>query len=553
MAEYISYIYRIVDKYTPILNKINSSTKKFRSTAIKAQQGIGKLGSKMSSLQNIAGTMAATVGGATALNKYKDFSSSMNTLESVTFATGEQMKQMGDKAKFLGATTAFTAGEAAQGMTYLAMAGLDTNKVLKAIPKTLELAAAGGLSLAEAADISTNVLGQMKLGVEDLSHVNDVLALAQSKANFNITELFEAMRPAATTAGNLGISLEQLTAYLGAMANAGEKGSIAGTLFRNALTEIAGAGPKQIKIYKALGINLKDFLTESGKIKDLDGLMERLRGLDKQGKLTVPILQALYGDRGFRAVQTILGTTNEQIKEFTNNLVHSDNAAKKAAAIKMKGLPGIMASLASAFEAVNIAIFESGLDQIIIEIAGDIANLARRVAKMNPTILKAVGVFGLVVTVLGPLTVGFGFLFTAIGAISVPVLAVGAALVGMTAALYEVWKNWDYLVMDIKAGVNWILEKFQAVQDLSVKIGEIFGRGLRGLITGKSESKGIFSELKTVFGLDKKGVASENSIVSKQSLNGNIVVSAEKGASVRGAKMKTSVPGNLGFNIAGSQ
>lgn len=550
MTEQVVYVYRVLDKYTPILNKINSATRKFKSTIKGAQESAGNLGKKMSSLQSIAAGFAAATGGKAALDKYVGFAASMNKLESVTFASADQMKRMRDMAKNLGATTAFTAGEAAQGMTYLAMAGLSVDEVLQAIPKSLQLAAAGGISLAEAADISTNVLGQMKLSVEDLSHVNDVLALAQSKANFNITELFESMRPVATTANNLGMSLEELSANLGAMAQQGEKGSIAGTLLRNALTEIAGAGKKQIKIYKRLGINLKDFIDESGKIKNFSGLMDKLRALQEQGKLTIPVLQALYGDRGFRAVQIIVGTAADKIKEFENAVTKSTGASKKAADIQMKGLPGVMASIASAFEAVNIAIFESGLDVILIQLGQDVANLAREFSSINPAILKTIGVIAAISAVVAPAVVAFGFMFTVIGAISAPLVVVGAAIVAVGSALYQVRDNWKYLVADFKLGLEWATEKFNAFKDIVLGLKNSLVGGISGFISGEKEKKGIFEGIKNIFGFGEKGVAAKNSIVSKHSLNGNITVAAEKGSSVNRAYMKTSVPGNLGFNIA---
>ena len=574
MAFSLSYIYRIIDKYSAPLAKINAANEKFKKGVKKSSARMEKMKGGMSSLSSIAAAAGAAIGGKAMMDKFVGFDSAMNKLESVTFAGGEQMAAMRDKAKELGATTKFTASDAAEGMTYLAMAGLSTDKVLKAIPGTLQLAAAGGLELGQAADIATNVLGQMGMEVEELTRVNDVLALAQSKANFNITELFEAMRPVGTTAKNLGIDLEELTSYLGAMANAGEKGSIAGTLLRNAFTELAAPSEKQIKQYKKLGLNLGAFITKSGKIKNFKYLITELRRLNKEGKLSVGALQQLYGDRGFRAMQILSGKAGEGIEQLEKDLRNAAGSAERAAQIQMKGLPGVLASMASAFEAVNIAIFESGLDEILKKIFIKITLLARSLSQANPQWLKFVGFAGLIatglamvagfLTVLGP---GFAMVGTAIGAIwagvtaFVPLLlsalpAIGAAasalalpfvvfavmLGSITAAVYQVWKNWDYLVMDFKAGLNWVSNILDVVADKIINLIEM-PKKMGGLVGEK---------IMGFLGFGKeKGIAAENATVSKSTLNGSITVAAEKGSEVKKTSMETSVPGNLGFNYMG--
>ena len=549
MAESIKYIYQIIDRFTPALKKITAGTKQFQRTMKKTSAVTDRIGQKLNTLSTFAGAAASAIGGKIALDKFTSFDAAMNKLESVTFATEDQMIRMRETAKQLGATTQFTAGQAAEGMTYLAMAGLDTEKVLKAIPGALQLAAAGGIELGQAADIATNVLGQMGMQVEELAHVNDVLALAQSKANFNITELFEAMRPVGTTAKNLGISLEELTSYLGAMANAGEKGSIAGTLLRNAFTQIAGAGKKQRAIYKALGIDLSKFVDQAGKISNFKGLIEQLQKLDKQGKLTVPVLQALYGDRGFRAVQVLVGTSTKELAKFENQLKSFDGAAKESAAIQMKGLPGAMKAMSSAIEAVVIAVFESGLDKVLIDISNKITDLARTISAANPEMLKIAGIAAAVVTALMPVLMVAGLIMpaisaitAAIGAISLPMVAVAAAVVAVGAAIYQVWKNWDYLVMDFKLGVEAVSGYIDTLKEKWESIKVFTPAGLGKKFGGKIAS---------FFGFGEKGVAAENA-TTKSTLNGNITVSATPGSKVESAGMKTSAPGNLGFNMAGA-
>ncbi|MCK5019192.1 MAG: phage tail tape measure protein [Candidatus Peribacteraceae bacterium] len=496
----------------------------------KTSTAVSKFSNKMTSLQSVAGGLAAGLGGKVALDKFAGFETAMNKLESVTFASTSQMKQMRDVAKELGKTTKFTAGQAAEGMTFLAMAGLEVKEVLTAIPGALQLAAAGGIELGQAADIATNVLGQMGFTVEELTRVNDVLALAQSKANFNITELFESMRPVATTAKNLGISLEELTAHLGAMANAGEKGSIAGTLLRNALTKIAGASKKQRGIYKALGIDLGLFVDKAGQITNFKGLIGELQRLKKEGRLTIPILQALYGERGFRAIQVLAGAGAKSIGELQTKLTGAAGAAEKAANIQMKGLPGVLASMASAFEAVNTSVFESGLADLLVRVGNTITTIARAASGTNPVLLKIAGIFALVVAVVAPLVVILGIVGAAVGAIATffgtavgPVLAVAGAVMAVVTALTSLWAYKD-------------------------KIGGFFKglfRGGKGLLGGLLEGP----EAGRLGG----GVAARGAAAANGTLNGAIRVSAAPGSRVESAGMSTTLPGNLGFNMAGAQ
>lgn len=602
MAYSISYIYQVIDKFTGPLKKITSSTDKFEKSMKKSRSAVDKLKKNFSGLGGVMTGLAASMGGKVLLDKFVGFETAMNKLESVTFATEDQMKSMRDMAKELGATTAFTAADAAEGMTYLAMAGLSTDKVLEAIPGALQLAAAGAIDLSQAADIATNVLGQMGMGVEELARVNNVLALAQSKANFNVVELFEAMRPIGTTASNLGVDLEELTAYLGAMANAGEKGSIAGTLLRNAFTELAAPSKDQIKIYKSLGLNIGEFISKSGKIKNFKYLITELRRLNKEGKLSVGALQKLYGDRGFRAMQILSGKAGENVEDLERMLNNTGDAAEKAANIQMKGLPGALKSMASAFEAVNIAIFESGLDKVIISLANGLIKVARAMSKSNPLLLRAVGIVGLLVAVLAPLllfvtmlapaftllgsiiTTIFAALGISLGAITGLLAVFAAAFIGVGAAIYQIWKNWEYLTDDMERFAKWwmdtftfdpvvegiekAVEKIKPMIDWFYKLDDALGFGSKkpeAPITAEEADKkwaevvrmrreaGLWkTPEKNINQQNTPGIVAQGAAVNKNTLNGDIVVSAKEGSKVESANMKTSVPGNLGMNMAGA-
>lgn len=508
----------------------------------------------MLNAQSTVGSVAGLIGGGAVLGKFNDFEQTMNKLNAVTLASDKQMSNLRETAKDLGATTQFSASQAGQAMVFLGMAGLDTDKILAAIPGTLELAASAGIDLAQSADIATNVLAQMGFEVSELSRVNDVLSIAQAKANFNVTELFEAMRPSAVTAKNLGISLEELTAVFGVMANAGEKGSIAGTLFRNALTQIAGASRKQLGLYRKLGIDLSDFVSKTGEITNLKGFVSQLGELQKAGKLTVPVLQDLFGERGFRAMQILIGAGGGAISDLQKTFEESAGSAAKMSKIMMKGLPGVMKLLASTAEAVNIAVFESGLAEFLVGIFTTFAQLLSWLSKTHPMVLKIIGGLGLLAVVIGPILMMIGMMalgvsalttaMTALapvgaviaavfGLISLPVLAVIALIAALIAGFILLRQNWTSVV-DVVGGT--IAEMVLMVEN---GIGRIVGLA--------SKIKGLFGG-----GSVDMNIASENSKATAGSINGSIQVSAGKGAKVDRAEMSTSLPGNLGMNMATS-
>ena len=135
----------------------------------------------------------------------------------------------------MGIATQCAAGEAADAMGFLAQAGFDANEILAATPGILQLAAAGELELAEAADIASNVLTQFGLKAAEIGRVNDILAKTASSTNVNVRQMAESFKFVGTTANQMGLSLEEVGATIGVIGNAGLQGSIAGSLLNPAV------------------------------------------------------------------------------------------------------------------------------------------------------------------------------------------------------------------------------------------------------------------------------------------------------------------------------
>jgi TP901 family phage tail tape measure protein len=529
MAFNVSYVYQITDRYSSKLAKIRRATDKFKGSAKRSQLGARNFSNKVSGMQTNVAALAGIIGGAATIGNFNRFETSMNKLNAVTLANSEQMSRMRNTAKNLGATTQFSAGQAAQGMTFLAMAGLDTNQVLQAIPGTLQLAAAGGLDLASAADIATNVLAQMGMEVKDLTKVNDVLSLVQAKANTDVLQAAEALKNVGSTASSLNVSLAETTSLIGAMANAGTKGGEAGTLLRNAMLRLVNPSKKAQKTFRKLGIDMRQFVTPEGKIKDFTKLIDLL---GKKNASTADLFK-IFEERGGRAILNLQKIGTPAIDKLTAALGKAGGTADKMAKIQMKGLPGVIKTIVSVLEALNIAVFESGLDQFLITIGGDIINMIRWVSRLNPVILKMVAALGMVTIVGGPLLVIAGAIAAAIGAISAPVLVVIGVIAALSAAFIFLRLNWQK-VMEVVGGT----------------IGEMIAIIERGV----NKVTGFIGAIKGFFSGDKfvdNRVAANNAAANSGTLNGNIQVSAGPGSKVDRTEMVTDMPGNLGMNMAG--
>lgn len=436
----LSILFNVVDraskKFDRIgrsIDKMNSKIKKSVARTKSLSQAFTKAGKKMVSVGKTMTTRLTApivAFGALAIRTATGFQSAMNRVSAVTGATSGDLKKLEDRAKEMGATTQFSAKESADAMTFLAMAGLDTQQVYDALPGALQLAAAGGLELAEAADIATNVMSSMSMGVKDLSHINDVLAVAQSKSNTDVRQLAEAMKPAATTADSLGVSLESMTAMLGKMADAGERGSLAGTLLRNAMLAVAAPTNKQAQAFERMGVDISKYVDSStGKLKDFTGLVQEV---EKSGAKVSDVYSA-FGQRGARAILT-LTKKGKDLKEFTSLLENSEGAAQKASDEMMKGLPGAMKLLASSFEALQLAIVDSGLGKFIEDLIRGLAGFLQSLSELDPKLLSIVTTIAGVLAVAGPILIVLGQLAISIGALIPVFSALGPLIIGFGSA-----------------------------------------------------------------------------------------------------------------------
>ena len=223
------------------LAKAEGMTKK---TAVLMRQEIGRISFAQVGIATAAFALGIAVLGKKVVTLGREFESTMKTVQAWSGATGENLKKLTDIARIMGATTEHTATEAAGALKYLAAAGFSAKKSIAALPGTLNLATAGQVALAEATDITTDVLTAFGLQVEELSRVNDAFITTSSSSNTNVLMLGQSMKMVAPTAKLFGLTVEQTAAFLGTLANAGVKAEMAGSGLNMVLLKSARAAKK---------------------------------------------------------------------------------------------------------------------------------------------------------------------------------------------------------------------------------------------------------------------------------------------------------------------
>ena len=328
-----------------------------------------------------------------AVNIAANFEQAMARVKAVSNATGAEFEALTKQAQKMGRETQFTAMDAAGAQENLIRAGLNIQKTMSALPSVLNMAAAEGLSLAESADIMATTMNQFKLGADDATRIANVFADASRSTSLSIRTLSEAMKYAAPTAKSMGMSLEETTAWLGVLSNAGLRGSIGGTGFSGVLAKLIDENA--LGKIKDLGVKVTD---EFGKALPADKLIaslkEQLKGMDDSA-LTATLFK-IFGKIGFKAASGMLGgiVDSETGEYFTllERYQNVGNAAKEMADIMNDTLHGARLRLQSATEGLNNAIGET-LEGVYTRVINAVANIKNWITDLlveHPLITKAV-------------------------------------------------------------------------------------------------------------------------------------------------------------------
>ena len=285
--------------------------------------------------------------GAKAVNAFQNFQASMNKVRAVTEASADEMLRLKDIALEMGSSTQFSAKEAADAMGFLAMAGLSVNEVAEALPGTLELAAAGNLKLAQAADIATNVMSGMGLEVSELGRLNDVLATAAASSNTTVKQLGSAMKFVGPVASAAGMSVEEAAAAIGVLSNAGIQGEMAGTALRGAISKLLNPTKDAEKAIDRLGVSVTD---STGAMRPFDEIV----GQFEESGLSAADAMKIFGQRAGPGMLALVSAGSKGLTDYTRELENAEGAAAAMAETQMEGLVGSMTELSSAVDTLMI-------------------------------------------------------------------------------------------------------------------------------------------------------------------------------------------------------
>ena len=334
-----------------------------------AGDSMQEAGAKAGGLASALRTLFAVVAGAAVLGKVGGFASDaielgrgytsmMSEVLAISGASAASMEQLEAVARQYGATTVFSASEAAEALKYMSLAGWDANKSSSALGGVLNLAAASGMGLGQASDMVTDYLSAFGMEAEQAAYFADMLAFAQSNSNTTAEALGEAYRNSAANMHAAGQDVETTTSFLEAMANQGYKGSEAGTALAAVMRDITQKMEDgKIKIGET-AIAVQD--TE-GDFRDLTDIMtdveSALDGVSGSGGKAAALGSTFTAD-SLKAINFALAEGMDKVSSYEEALRGAGGTAEEMAGIMNDNLSGDMANMNSAFEEMQLQAFE---------------------------------------------------------------------------------------------------------------------------------------------------------------------------------------------------
>ena len=329
---------------------IGASTKGLNKELGKARTAFSRT---FGNIQKLGGSLTKSVTlplvaiGGSAVKVFADFEQGMAKVKAISGATDKQFKALSADARRLGKATRFTATEVSGLQLEYSKLGFTTNETLNATEATLNLAQATGTDLATAASVAGATLRAFGLDATETTHLTDVMAQSFSSSALDMEAFSSSMSFVAPVAKAAGVSVEETSAMLAVLANAGIKGSKAGTALRRIFSELSNDGTPLTEQFKKLGkegLNLADAKDEVG--------------------------------RSAQSALLILAEGAEKIKPLTQELKNADGAARSMAQTMDDTTTGQIKLMQSAIEGAQLVIGEA-LAPAITDLANKVADLAK--------------------------------------------------------------------------------------------------------------------------------------------------------------------------------
>ena len=316
-----------------------------------------------------AATAAVTAFGASSVKVGAEFDSSMSQVAATMGKTTDEIGDLRDFAQEMGRTTAFSATQAADALNYMALAGYNTDESMSMLPNVLNLAAAGSMDLARASDMVTDTQTAFGISAERTTQMVDEMAKAASTGNTSVEQLGDAFLTVGGLAQELNGGMvtladgttkevdgvQELEIALTAMANAGVKGSEAGTHMRNMLLKLSSPTDAGTKALEAMGVAVFNAEGDMRSLKDVMGdLNGALSTMTQEEKIKT--ISDLFNTRDLASAEALLNAVGEDWDEIGESILNAEGAASKMAGTQLDNLAGDVTLFKSALEGAQIAI-----------------------------------------------------------------------------------------------------------------------------------------------------------------------------------------------------
>lgn len=452
----------------------------------------------------------AAIGAASAKTAI-DFESSMSRVSGALDDPSANMEELRQLALDMGADTVFSASEAGAAMEELAKGGLTAADIQGgALKTTMDLAAAGSLELADAANVTVQAMGAFGLTADQTGEAANALAGAAAASSADVSDLTQGLSQVSAQAHSAGWSIQDASAVLAAFADAGIKGSDAGTSLKTMLQRLAAPTDKAAETMAELGINVRD---ESGNMLDAAGVAQELQ--DKLGGLSSAqkdaAMQALFGSDASRAALIMTNLGREGLERYTA-ATNDQTAAQRLADSQMGDTERAIEEMNGAIETASIQV-GGALAPAITDVAAAVGGAAEEFSKLDDGTQHAVVGFGLVAAAAGPVlsvtgrvTKGFGSLVTALGKARQDVGVYADALTTTNAAALKAYDGNEKLTKALEKNpavkaAGGVKQYVDAVTDASRKTAD-YDSAVRKLT--KEQEKGGKASAEVVASLEKE-------------------------------------------------
>lgn len=349
-------------------NGIKNAEKDADSFGSKLKSGLSTA-AKVGAAAVAAATGAVVAFGKSSVDAGQVFDASMSqvaatmgfTVEELNNSESEAARTMGTLRRFaqqMGSTTAFSASEAADALNYMALAGYDAQTSMSMLPNVLNLAASGGIALAQASDMVTDAQSALGLTVEEAGIMVDQMARASSKSNTSVAQLGEAFLTVGANARNIKGGTKELATVLGVLADNGIKGAEGGTHLRNIMLSLQNPTDDAKAAMEQLGISVYDSEGNMRSLIDIiSDMQDGLGDMDQASRDAV--VSGIFNKADLASINALLGTERKRFDELTSAIDDSAGAAQAMAEVQLDNLAGDITLFQSALEGAKIAVSES--------------------------------------------------------------------------------------------------------------------------------------------------------------------------------------------------